>query len=392
MPIERSNFDDLTEGDLADLIGAAVPEGASLEYKSEPHGNSDADRREFLKDVTSFANSAGGHLIVGIDEKGGLPTRLNGLVGCDIDQIINRYESLIRDGVEPRVVGVRLRRVATALGAALVLRIPKSWNPPHRVRVGGWNKFFVRNSGGAHEADVEELRALFTLTADARSRMEKFRIERIEKVAMGRGPALLPGDGRLFLHILPLSAFAQPALLDLEAVFKMGSAFTPLGASGRTDRFNIDGFINLRGGSVCHGYTQVFRDGKVEATKAKVRSNWRGNDILHWSDAASVVEVVPGYLAAMKQLGVTPPLVVSITLEGFGGAKLGVHGYDYSMDEIPPFGPDALIQLPEALIEDYGDDQSAFSALRSPLDALWNAGGFGRSTLYTAEGEFKPPR
>jgi hypothetical protein len=60
-------------------------------------------------------------------------------------------------------------------GTALVIRIPKSRNPPHRVRTLNTNRFYVRNSGGAHEASVEELRALFTLAADARMRIETFR-------------------------------------------------------------------------------------------------------------------------------------------------------------------------------------------------------------------------
>jgi predicted HTH transcriptional regulator len=36
----------------------------------------DADKKEALKDITSFANSAGGHLIVGMEETDGVPVRL----------------------------------------------------------------------------------------------------------------------------------------------------------------------------------------------------------------------------------------------------------------------------------------------------------------------------
>jgi hypothetical protein len=37
-----------------------IREGRQLEYKETLPGNSDEDKREFLSDVTSFANAAGG--------------------------------------------------------------------------------------------------------------------------------------------------------------------------------------------------------------------------------------------------------------------------------------------------------------------------------------------
>jgi predicted HTH transcriptional regulator len=152
MSIGRSNFDDISEADLNDLVQASVPEGLVIDYKRDPYGNSDADKKEALKDITSFANSAGGHLIIGMKETNGVPTGLTGLPGVDLDALINRLESLVRDGVEPRIVGIRMRRVnLTGGGASVVIRVPRSWNPPHRVSAAKTNRFYVRNSGGAHE-------------------------------------------------------------------------------------------------------------------------------------------------------------------------------------------------------------------------------------------------
>ena len=69
MTIDRGEFDSLSQSDLEELTEAQVPEGLRLEYKRELYGNSDSDKREFLKDVTALANSHGGHLILGIEEK-----------------------------------------------------------------------------------------------------------------------------------------------------------------------------------------------------------------------------------------------------------------------------------------------------------------------------------
>ena len=51
MPIDRLDFGNLAESDLAELLAAQVPEGLSTEYKRDLYGNSEADKKELLKDV-----------------------------------------------------------------------------------------------------------------------------------------------------------------------------------------------------------------------------------------------------------------------------------------------------------------------------------------------------
>lgn len=284
--LTRTNFDDVSETDLADLLQACTPEGLVIEYKREPYGKGDADKKEALKDITSFANSAGGHLIIGMEENDGVATGLTGF-DVDPDAMITRLESLVRDGVEPRIVGIRMRAISLSSGGkALVIRIPRSWNPPHRVSAAKTNRFFVRNSAGAHEASVEELRVLFTLAADAQQRIKAFRSERLANIIQGKGPVRIADDGRLVVHLFPLSAVGRTAQIDLESAFDARECFRPMKATGYITRFNLDGFINVRAGQRCPGYTQVFRNGAVEATKANILSPHGGGDYpacrKHW--------------------------------------------------------------------------------------------------------------
>jgi hypothetical protein len=386
MSIGRVNFDDISEADLDDLIEAAVPEGLVIDYKRDPYGNSDADKKEALKDITSFANSAGGHLIIGMVETNGVPTRLTGLSGADPDALMNRLGSLVRDGVEPRIVGVRMRPISlSGGGAALVIRIPRSWNPPHRVSAGGSNRFYVRNSGGAHEASVEELRVLFTLAADAQQRIKDFRSDRIATIVAGRGPVLLPANGRLFVHLIPLSAFGRVAAIDLERAYDTSTQFQPIGSAGRP-RFNLDGLINLRGGRECHGYTQIFRNGILEATKANVLSLWGVLTIL---DAKRITEAIfealPRYFDGLNALEVPTPIVLSVGFEGVVGAKLGISRYG-DLEDIEPFPPADPLLLPEVIVEDYGSREDYTRVLRPVFDTLWNAAGFARCTYYERTG------
>src|SRR3990172_579802 len=96
LPIDRLDFDNLSENDLTELIVGQVPEGLRIDYKRDLYGNSDADKREVLKDISGFANAFGGHLIVGMEEQNGLPTSIPGVPDVDPDKVVLWFEQLAR--------------------------------------------------------------------------------------------------------------------------------------------------------------------------------------------------------------------------------------------------------------------------------------------------------
>lgn len=55
---------DITRHDLEALVINQVAERRTLEFKRELPGNSESQRKEFLADVTSFANAQGGDLLL----------------------------------------------------------------------------------------------------------------------------------------------------------------------------------------------------------------------------------------------------------------------------------------------------------------------------------------
>ena len=121
---------------------------------------------------------------------------------------------------------------------------------------------------------------MFLASATALDRMRPFRAERVRLLCSGIGPRPLVAGGRLFVHVLPFSAFLGNASLDLREIYKNHDAFRPIGAMGLTPRFNLDGFINERGGDQNHGYTQVFRNGVVEAAKGSIVGDHNGRRVI----------------------------------------------------------------------------------------------------------------
>ena len=79
MPLSNKPLESLEKSDLQSLVENQVPEGKTIDYKQALPGNSDSDKREFLADVSSFANAVGGNLIYGIKEESGVPVEVSGL-------------------------------------------------------------------------------------------------------------------------------------------------------------------------------------------------------------------------------------------------------------------------------------------------------------------------
>jgi len=383
MPIDKSDFDSIAEQDLQELIEIGVPEGHKCEYKSALYGYADADKKEALKDISSFANSSGGHLILGIEEHKGIPKALTGLSGIDPDAEILRLEQLVRSGIEPRITGIRIKAISLVNGSqAIVVRIPKSWNYPHRISAQNANRFYLRNSGGVHEANIDELRRLFMMSSNIRENIRAFRNTRLDTIISGQGPLRLNGGGRLILHIVPLTAFESTEQIDLKYSFSQRDMFRPIGSSGYSSRFNFDGLLIYKGEDPKDGYTQIFRNGILEATKASLIREREGHRMIPGrAFDKQVFEVLPKYINGLQALGIAAPLVVMLTLEGIEGAYLVVSDRPFDLDGIYAIDRPVLY-LPEITIEEYGSITTYQSAMRPAFDALWNAIGFVASRYF----------
>lgn len=169
-----------TEDNLLDLIANQVAEGRMLDYKLIQPGNSDDDKKEFLADVSSFANTAGGHLIFGMEEDQGIALNLPGISGFDSDREKLRLENIIRDGIAPRIAGISIQSVQLQNGnLVIVIHIPKSWSSPHMVTFKGTSRFFARNSAGKYQLDVQEIRQAVLLSESTAERIKSFRLDRL---------------------------------------------------------------------------------------------------------------------------------------------------------------------------------------------------------------------
>ena len=389
MSITNTDLQRVSTADLEALIENEVTEGTLIEYKRDLYGPTGDDKREFLKDVSSFANTAGGHIIIGMDQKGGLPTNLIGLEG-DLDAQKQRLESLLRDRIEPRIVGVRMQPVVVSgIRNALVIRIPKSWNPPHAAVVNHARIFYARNSAGAHHASVDELRAMFTAGATFLDRAREFHSKRLEQVHGEDTPIQFPGEGgRLVLHIIPFSAFGSETMLDSKVM--ESQVVPPLCSRGYNNGYNVDGYLTTYEGGQQASYLQVFRNGIIESVAGDVRERdahgtWR---LYATQVEGEVIANVFSSMTALSHVGVPPPMLILL-----GGVRMHQTKVIGSVG-LPVNPPSALrgseLRLPAVTVEDYGERADYGKVLKQIFDALWNAAGYRGSQSYDAADNWNP--
>lgn len=102
MTLRYLTLDQIDEGQLQRLIDGKASERRDIEYKRHTYGNGDKDYGEYLADVSSFANTIGGDIIIGLNAKAGVPTGFAPLQ-IDPDGEKLRLENVARSGLQPRI-------------------------------------------------------------------------------------------------------------------------------------------------------------------------------------------------------------------------------------------------------------------------------------------------
>jgi hypothetical protein len=370
------------------LLDGKAAEALTIEYKRDTYGGNDAAKAEFLADVSSFANTRGGDLLVGIEASKGIPTSFSPFTG-DADAERLKFEQMARSGLEPRISNFQTKAVPIgSRGSVFVIRIPRSYAAPHRVIFKGRNKFWARSSAGRYEPNVDELRAMFAFAPQLAERMRDFRLDRVARIAARDTPVPLIDNCCLVLHIIPFSHF------DLHPAFSLSRAlnpsyFPPPGMTLPSEwRINFDGFLTLSA-SASHApryraYVQVFRAGAVEAVVSSIVDN-DGHINIQQLDF-TIVHSARIYSTAVHECGAEPPLAVLASVIGVKDRGLATQfdtwtGMVADRDQL---------HLNEVIIEELpSGNPDCATMLRPLLDQLANAAGLPSAPSFDQAGKYQ---
>lgn len=399
----QKNFDDISKPDIDYLIENKIGELKTLEYKEKLPGPTDNDKKEFLADISSFANASGGDVIYGIraavDEKGkktGEPEAVVPLEDVNADEAKLWIENLVRTGIEPRI-RIHVKEIAgyneDGKGFVILVRIPQSFASPHMVKFKNTSRFYCRNSAGKYQLDVQEIRNAFLATSSQAERIRGFLQDRLAKIIADETPLRLSTPHRLVLHILPLNSFLNQKRLDFSSEANLRSNLVLIAVRSRSDRYNLDGFLAYsadRNTGICDSYCQMFFDGTIEAVYADILRTKAGKTpqkddaafIPSKAYEAVVVRAIRGYFKEYKTLGIEAPIVISMALLGYKGAYMWTDcasGLDSH-----PIDRDVVV-LPEVTAGSLNEEEVP-SIMKPIFDAVWNACGLRHSYNYTESG------
>lgn len=392
--LNHTDFASLSEEDITKLIDLETPEDRYLEYKRELPGNSYDEVKEFLADVSAFANASGGVIIYGLAEEEGIAKEIVGIATENIDKEILRLKDRIRQCIKPIIIEPQIDILSVEQKQVLLIRIPKSWIAPHVVSYKKHWRFYIRTSAGKDPMDIQEVRSIMINSYNLPEKIRAFRDEQLNLIENDLFPVPLAYSSPIVLHLIPFTAITNPggSQIDLDLVRKNWHMIPPPHSRSSHHRYNLEGYLiygNIVDDGKFNGYVQIYRNGIIEAVNTSLLRSYDDAEKSVPSQAfeEEVANSVYAYLEIQKQLGIVPPIAFYVSILNIRDYYLAVNpSYDRFGDKKYLLKRDSLL-LPEVIIEDYPDNVPA--TLKGLFDTLWNAFGWPRSLNYDENGAWK---
>jgi len=374
--------------DIKIIVQDKIPESRTLDYKRDLPPQTDGGNKELLKDISAFANTFGGYLIYGIEEKEGAPTEILGVDVNDFDVLKQRFENLLRTGVDPVIRGVDYCAIDISNSKKIVvIKIPRSIARPHVVKIKEHFRFYGRNPSGVHQLEIEDLRRAFLESETFVTKIKNFRSDRLSAISTNETFMPLPSGAKIVLHLIPDSSFE----LGKKYVFgeNWTSDFPPIHNRGWDRRITFDGIMTYFGNDkegIAYYYTHVFNNGVLEAVDAfllHIRDEKKIIPSIAYEE--TLINALSKYLVSFKKYQIELPVWICLSLVGIKGYIMWVDSF-WDSDEVQPIDRDELI-IPPIRIESY--DLSADKVLKPAFDSIWNACGYKQSSNYDEKGNWR---
>src|ERR1051326_7197105 len=217
-PLEQIGADDLNQ-----LLTEHCPEGYEVEFKKtlpDKRGGYDPwllgkneigayARDEILAELIAFGNSAGGYVLVGIDETQEKPPRAKSIEPLPrIGDLAARFEDMIRTSIDLPLLrfGVRGIETDSSGGGVLVLNTGPSHRAPHRLNTTG--QCYVRRGSSSVKMTMREIQDMTLNIARGAAGIDALFRERMENFHEWGAPYPLSAAFRI--TCIPLDALPDP--------------------------------------------------------------------------------------------------------------------------------------------------------------------------------------
>lgn len=389
-----STLPQLTEEFFLRVCDEQWSETQTLEFKAVLPRGDEVARQEFRKDVCAMANADGGDLVFGISDVNGFANAVLAINDAGVDATKRRLQQILESKVEPRIHGIQFHACQIAAGGfVLVLRIPSSYEGPHRFGPATEHRFPIRNDSLTTDMTYEQLRNTFGREITLLEKAAQFRLRRVSRIVSGQTPRKLAAGVTMAMHIVPICGLAGRANVDVAGMAANHDVLRIDPQYSGKRHANLDGVVMYPydDPNGVDSYSQVFRDGCLEIVK-NVQHDPRHSDPSPWLVGQWVGDQLRGglqiYAAAAPAMKIHGPIVVSISLMGTSGTTLTLGQRSATRN---PIFEDRL-DIPEILIQDISEVLDLDKMTRPIMDVLYQCYGESRCNFYDDDGKWNPPR
>lgn len=385
----RENLELMSEEAIKDriqtLIENEVKEDRFIDYKQSLDIKTDSEKRELCKDVSGFANSLGGQLIYGIEEKNGKPVGLCGFEIDNIDSFKLQIQNILSTGIQPRLTGYHVRIIPLETSREkyiLIINIPRSWQAPHMVVKAQDNRVYIRMNGLTEMADIMQIRDIFFEREGVAPRIRAFRHERIEWLT-GEDSPFCSNQRLLIYHIIPVNAFTQEASRNI-VDFIVKSPPQNRKINRILDHY-VNGYILPNADGVfttvdygkkgnASAFCQYFRNGIVEMVNVLECESKEGHEYITTNirtKAYNTQECFKETFNNYKELNIIEDIYIAVSVLGVKGCRMHVERGHF-VDQGRAFDRNRIL-FPEYLTN-YNKD--IVEVLKPAITFIWQAAGY----------------
>lgn len=191
---------------------AQFDEGLRVEYKRTLDENV---RRNLPKVLSSFANSLGGLIVIGVNATNGVPQLpIEGFAAPE-EELALTVENICLQGINPPVAPrITIVPSDTADHIFLVIEVDESWDAPHAIENS--KRVYVRTGNAANPYDLAEVDLIIELIK--RREGPSSRRERIMALAHERARTVVP-DGAIHVQVSIAPSYPRRPLCTNDAVW-----------------------------------------------------------------------------------------------------------------------------------------------------------------------------
>ncbi|WP_081497729.1 AlbA family DNA-binding domain-containing protein [Caulobacter sp. AP07] len=208
--IERP-LDQITLDDIEALVTFQRSESRTLDFKEAFPSGDHKGVRDFLADVTAFANTDGGDIVIGVrEDKNGVAAEVAGIGRTGLDQELRRIDDQLRSLVDPSVPSFKVRELQRPDGkSVLVIRVGASLIAPHRVAHDKSSRFYRRANRSNFEMSTTEIRQAFAASRDFPDRIRDLHHKAVAAIRGADMPTRIVAGPTLVVTIAPLSVLRE---------------------------------------------------------------------------------------------------------------------------------------------------------------------------------------